>query len=148
MNTKNTITGYVVDVANFRGHAQAVIVNGNDIYSERSIEDYEKEGFKILQAAEFDALHTEWLQTKVKSKFVEIEPEKWEDALESLPPLKWHTLPGGRWNIFFHCEMYTASYSSMYVKDRQTGKCYVATKNSLAPDAQHLEEITAEILNA
>lgn len=155
MNTYNKITGYVVKLP-FTGHALDVILDGTRVaYSDinnldhfimkesRSLKD--GESIREVSETEFNELHANWLLTKVKKPFTEITLEKWEDMLEVLPPLRWHTI-AGRWNVFFLSEMYTASYGSMFVKDLRTKKCYEGLKDARATDDQHLAEIKKEIL--
>ena len=43
-----------------------------------------------------------------------ISKQEWWDALECLPPLKWHDRGG--MEVFFMSEFYTGNYTSMYVK--------------------------------
>jgi hypothetical protein len=43
-----------------------------------------------------------------------VSKSNWWDALECLPPVRWHDRDG--MNVFFMSEFYTGSYTTMYVK--------------------------------
>jgi hypothetical protein len=84
----------------FNGRAESFIKDGKVLYSNLTIEEYlqSKPNLKVISWDEFDRLHADFFT----SKFQEITKEAWTDALECLPPLKWHTYKGV--NIFYNME--------------------------------------------
>ena len=131
----------------FNGYGDSFVTeSGGVAYSDLSLEEYlsEKPNRKLISDEEFTKLLTDFHETKVKSKFVEVTQDQWEDSLECLPPLKWHTI-AGRWNVFYISEATTAHYHALYVKDLKTQKCYSATKSILLKDDEILADIEKEI---
>jgi hypothetical protein len=128
----------------FNGNAQDFVkANGEIMFSSLTLDEYLKDNpdTEAITPEEYDKLHAEFFIRP----FVEITADRWEEMLEVLPPMKWHTI-AGRWNVFFLMEMTSGPFTAMYVKDYKTKLCYEGTKNAFQTDEQILADIKKEIL--
>jgi hypothetical protein len=132
----------------FNGHAYNIIDENNTLmFTSLTVEEYLKDNpsYTVVSEKDFDNLMNKFAEEKIKTEFVEVTEERWGDALECLPPVKWHTIEK-RFNVFFMGEQTWGSYTSLYVKDFKTRKFYVGTKNVFSTDEEILREIQNEIL--
>lgn len=75
----------------------------------------EKKGgnLKVVDGVELDALLKEYHEN-LKEDFTEVTEERFFDALECLPPKRWHTHRGIE--LFFMCEAYTGTLYTCYAR--------------------------------
>lgn len=85
---------------------------------------------KIIEAHE-QTLQGEWMEET---------EDKYEYALECLPPCKWHNL-NERFNSFYVSEALTGSLHSFHIFDRKTRKYYTATRSKFISDAELLTQL-------
>lgn len=100
-----------------------------DIYSVREGAERYLPAMRERYAKDYDNLqvmsYPEYMAQKRKAMLseplVEISQDDWMEALEVLPPDKWHTDSNGV-NKFLMCEHYTGSFTTQYAKYR--GRCF------------------------
>jgi hypothetical protein len=102
----------------FRGHCQSFLTeDGFVAYTDRqTVEQYEAErGFKVrvIDDQEFDQMLAEHSKT-LKTEPKEISEDDWYEALECLPPSRWHTHRGV--NLFHVCEAITLNLVNWYAR--------------------------------
>lgn len=100
-----------------------------------------------LIAVPFDEFNTKVLipyHESLCGEFTEITEEKYWDALECLPPMKWHDLDSN-FNVFFISEAYTASIHSCFIKDKKNKKYYTAMRDIFISDEVLLNQIVSTI---
>jgi len=83
------------------------------------------EFFELYQQSERDMVTT----------FKEVTEEQYFDALECLPPMKWHNISSDL-NVFFISEATTGVLHSCYIAQRSTGKYYSALRSRLETDEE------------
>ena len=79
-------------------------------------------------------------EKSLEGEFTEETEEQYYDALECLPPCKWHDLDD-RFNTFYISEGITGSLHSFHIKDRKTGKYYTALRSMFIKDNDLLNDI-------
>ena len=117
-------------------------LDGKDIYSDKTVEDYIAQGLTILNTKRFDELwekHRVEYRAEVCGKWKEIAEARYEDMLDALPPLEWSN--GG----FFFSEFFNDDVTSFYQKWR--GKYYASLQVFQRPRQEILEELQACIAN-
>lgn len=122
---------YVVDKNNFDGFAKAILSNGKSCYSEKTKEDYLKEGLSVVDEDEMFKIREAW-ENGLIGHWIEVTEREYDNQLNVLPPLKWHD--GG----FFMSEFYTGTLTSFYQKWK--GKFYTSL--------QRIGTNRAEIINS
>ena len=122
---------YVVDKNNFNGFSKAILSNGKSCYSEKTKEDYLKEGLAVVDEDEMFKIREAW-ENGLIGHWKEISEKEYDDQLNILPPLQWYN--GG----FFMSEYYTGTVTAFYQKWR--GKYYTSL--------QRIDTDRAEILNS
>ena len=96
---------------------------------------------KVVTVDEYMTIHTEHHVTK----FEETSEEIWISALECLPPLKWHKIPGASIEIFFQSEAYSGSIHSLYLHDYNKGKYFYCKVDVRTKDVDIVKKYEAEI---
>lgn len=99
---------YAINKNNFRGYQEATFIGGLSVYSDKSRDDYIKEGYKIISEGEYEALLDDHLNELCSGQWREITEENYEEMLNVLPPLKWGN--GG----FFVSELYSHDVTGYY----------------------------------
>lgn len=101
----NKIDGWVVkDVAKYDGCTHDYLIDGKSPFYGTTREEYIAMGYSVLTDAELDALNKQFKEN-LSNDWTEVSEEKYEEALNILPPAKWYN--GG----FFVSEPY---YDSLY----------------------------------
>lgn len=108
---------YVVDKNNFDGFIEAILSNGKSCYSEKTKEDYLKEGLSVVDEDEMFKIREAW-ENGLIGHWIEVTGQEYDNQLNVLPPLKWYN--GG----FFMSEFYTGTLTSFYQEWR--GKFYTS----------------------
>lgn len=80
---------YVVDKNNFDGFAKAILSNGKNCYSEKTKEDYLKEGLSVVEENEMFKICEAW-ENGLIGHWIEVTEQEYDDQLNVLPPLKWY----------------------------------------------------------
>lgn len=88
------------------------------------------EFYKIIEA------HEKTLQ----GKFTEVTEAQYWEALECLPPCKWHDL-NSRFNSFYISEAMTGVLHSFYIHDKKTNKYYSALRSKFITDTELLKDL-------
>lgn len=144
---------YIYDPNNFKGS----ILNTMDLVSNEEINQtpvhYSGGTFEQYNAANgcnlvaqpwevFYPILDSYEKQRFSKPFTEVTEEQYYDGLECLPPCKWHDL-NERFNSFYISEALTSHYHCFYIKDRETGKYYSATRSKFIKD----EELLSELIN-
>lgn len=88
---------------------------------------------------EMDVLFQKY-EKSLEKPWAEITEAEYWDALECLPPCKWHDL-NSRFNSFFISEAYTGSLHRHCIKDRKTDKYYSALRCRFIKDKELIEQL-------
>lgn len=133
---------YILDPANFRGTVYSLLRNGVVEFTDGlTLDQYrEKKGLPGLVAMPWDVYYKflcDWQEKNVITPFTEISEEFYYEALECLPPLRWHDLAPDV-NVFFCSEMTTGTITACYIKHQ--GRYFSALK--------HLHLSDPELLNS
>ena len=112
----------VVNLNNFNGFTQSVLINGKSPYTGKTESDYIKEGFTVITWEEFDGINEKYLDS-LCGKWKEITEEQFDDMLNVLPPMRWSN--GG----FYMSERYTADVTGYY---QQIGDKYYTSNQRLS----------------
>ena len=116
--------------------------DGKVLYSDETADDLKAQGYEILDSPGFKALWSEqWelYKSVICGNWKEITAERYNDMLDSLPPLKWTN--GG----FFLSEMYNEDISSFFQK--WYGKYYESMQSINSPRSDILSELKTCIEN-
>lgn len=100
---------------------------------------------RVVSDEEFRQLYRNALDEQ-KTGFTEITEERYMDALECLPPMKWHDIEKGL-NVFFCMEAWDADLHSCYIFDRVNKKYYSALRSKFDSD-EKLKEVFLTSINA
>lgn len=117
---------------NFNGVVETVLYDGVCPYTKKTAEKYKAEGFDIVTEAEYVELFKNF-ERGLCNDWKEVAEEKYEDALEVLPPKKWHD--GG----FYMGECYTGTLYSFYQKWH--GKYYTSLQSIYTPRNEILDNL-------
>lgn len=141
---------YLVDLdKNFDGYAQAQVNKETQAvyYTDMKLPEYLKvRGIKNYHLLEWDDFYeiyyTKYHKNLSSKPFKEVSEETYYDALECLPPMRWHNATAGV-NVFFIMEAYTADLHDSYVCINKNGakKYYSALKSITMTDAELLEQL-------
>ncbi len=108
-----------------------------------TLEEYKKVTNKPnivpISSDEFMKLYEEYEQS-LQGDWREVSQEDWYDALECLPPCRWHDLDT-RFNSFYVSEAYSGRLHSYYIKDKAKGKFYTALRFKFITDGELLEQL-------
>lgn len=111
-----------------------ILIGGKS--GEKTRADFEKAGYIVIPASEFDELKNQH-ERSICGDWKEITEHEYEDALNVLPPAKWHS--GG----FFVSEPYSSTIYSFYQK--RSGKYYTSLQDIFTPRAEIIESLDAFI---
>lgn len=89
------------------------------------IAQHKKKNLHILTWEELYP-HIKEFNQSLCEEWKEITEEQYEDALECLPPMRWHNI-GYKTSVFFISEAYTADIHSAYISSQ--GKYYTANRS-------------------
>jgi len=112
-------------------------------------EDYKKDKEEADPTIKLELIDTKQFDEKLEtyykslvSEWSEVDEDRYMDALECLPPMKWHDLESGI-NIFYISEAYTGDLHTAYIHARNRGenKYFSATRRLRETDAELLESI-------
>lgn len=117
-------TTLVVDKNNYRGHAQTILYDGVCPYTNKTADEYIAEGYTVMTDDEYNKFYQEY-ERSLCNDWSEVTEEKYEDALNVLPPKKWTN--GG----FFMGECFMGSLYSFYQK--WNGKYYTSLQSIFTP---------------
>lgn len=123
---------YVLHKNNFNGVVETVLYDGVCPYTKKTAEEHKAEGFDILTEAEYIELFKNY-ERGLCSDWKEVTEEQYWDALEVLPPKKWHD--GG----FYMGECYTGTLYSFYQKWH--GKYYTSLQSIYTPRNEILDNL-------
>ena len=134
---------HVVVSLPYKGHIETYLNEiGQTADSEfTTFEDYKKANEEpnsemvLLTWEEYQHLDNQYWETD----FREITEERYSDALDELPPLKWHWI-NSTINVFFCLEAMSGSFHDCYIKDKGTGKYFSALKSIYLTDAEILSK--------
>jgi len=83
---------------------------------------------------------TEAHELTLQGEFTEETEQRYYDALECLPPCKWHSLDD-RFTSFYISEALTGSLHSFHISDKKTGRFYTATRSRFIKDDELLKQL-------
>ena len=146
-------TLYLVNLdKNFEGYAQAQVSKETQevFYTNMSLREYLQErkisNYHLLEWDDFYEIYYNSYHKKLSSKpFIEISQEAYFEALECLPPMRWHNAISGV-NIFFIEEAFTADLHDSYVctNNGRVKKYYSALRSKFMTDAELLEQLKTQ----
>lgn len=139
-------TKYLIDPAKFRGVAESTVTTREDgretvdysgaLYNHNgpdlTLAEYNAlkgTAFIVASWDEFESYLQPYLQS-LQGPFEEISQDRYEDALEVLPPRRW-TRKAGSPEFFFLGETFTYNLASLYVQWK--GKYYTALRDMTTP---------------
>ena len=102
----------------------------------QTVQDYIDAGYKLISSAEMSALEKEY-NMSLCNDWIEIEKERYDYALDVLPPMKWSN--GG----FFVPEAFTGTIYGFY--QEWQGKYYTSLQDVFAPRSEILENLNSYI---
>jgi hypothetical protein len=155
-------TLYIYDPANFKGHClnscpfvDLKHPNGQDLLNSTYVHylegvtfaEYNKRhgGNLIAQTwDEFFIMLEKYNRETYIKPWKELTEEQYWDALECLPPCKWHDL-NKRFNSFYISEAYTSDLHSFCIKDRKTGKYWQAIRSRFISDADLINDLVNQL---
>jgi hypothetical protein len=115
-------------------------LDGRNLYTDETKEDYIAQGLEILDATQFNELWEQCekdYEDELCGKWKEISEERYEEQLNVLPPLKWTN--GG----FFMSEFYSGKITSFY---QEWGcKFYSSMQNAFRNRNEIIEELKNNI---
>lgn len=102
----------------------------------QTVQDYIDAGYKLISSAEMSALEKEY-NMSLCNDWIEIEKERYDYALDVLPPMKWSN--GG----FFVPEAFTGTIYGFY--QEWQGKYYTSLQDVFTPRSEILENLNSYI---
>lgn len=127
---------WVLRDGKYDGCVYSYLVDGVDPLTKKTAEQYRADGFFIVSDSELDALIAEY-ENSMSGDWHEITEEQFEDALNILPPRKWHD--GG----FYACEAYNGTLHSFY--QEHNGKYYASLQSIHAKREDVLQSLYTTI---
>ena len=141
---------YIIeDIQPFPGHLETMVDDDGIVgYDGQMLEDYlasSGKKLRVIDERECNALFAAHYLSLITEPAM-IEPEVWDDALNVLPPCKWHDLTD-RINVFHVSERLCGQLVQWYVKVgfREKAKYYTFTDNAHINDYLLREKIEKAI---
>lgn len=131
--TDNKVWEFVVNKENFKGYAEAILIDGKSPSTAETAEYYISKGFTVMSEKDFDKLMEEY-ETNLCNDWKQITEEEYERALNILPPKQWYN--GG----FYIGECYSGTLYGFYQK--MNGKFYTSLQSIYTKREEILENLT------
>lgn len=119
-----------------------IVVDGELLYQTdefQTVQDYVNAGYRLISEAEMSAMEKEY-NMSLCNDWIEIDKDRYNYALDVLPPKKWHD--GG----FFVPEAFTGTIYGFY--QEWHGKFYTSLQDIFTPRSEILENLKAFILKS
>lgn len=125
---------WVVDKKHFDGCSKTYLIDGKCPYTGKTAQEYEEEGYSVLDDGEFSAMMTAY-ENALCGHWAEVSEEQYNDMLNILPPIGWYN--GG----FFVSEPYIDNVHDYYQEYR--GRYYCSMQRTSTPREVILEGLVA-----
>ena len=133
---------YLVKDGEFDPHNYNIVIDGNLLYVTeefRTVRDFLNAGYKLISSEEMSALEKEYNKS-LCNDWIEIDAEKYDYALNVLPPVKYKN--GG----FYVSEPFIGTIHGFY--QEWNGKFYTSLQDLFTPRMEILENLKSFILKS
>lgn len=136
---------YVLNPKNYRGYVLTTMQSDELIcrYSRMTFAQMNEENNGDLVLVTKDENYEKYYKPYIESlqkPFEEISEIDYYEALNCLPPVKWHDIETGI-NVFFSNEAYTGTLHYCYMRDKVNNKFYSALRCRYAIDIELLTQL-------